>query len=182
MILTTKQLADELQISVSRINELGRKGKLPPREPDGRWDLAKVRASLEGNMDAYQASPARGDPPPASRGMGPGMGAAQFPQPQRSPERGTMAYAQLQHELAKATKAALEAQRMENRLVDRAAVELEWTSVCAAIRSAVLALPARIVNRLPAEYRRIVLPVVEEECRATLRALSDEVRNDSKAA
>jgi hypothetical protein len=181
MILTTKQLADELGISVSRINEMGREGKIP-REANGRWDLAKVRASVEGNLDTHKASPARGDPPPASRGMGPGMGAAQFTQQPRPPERGTMAYAQLQHELAKATKAALEAQRMEGKLIDRQLVQAEWTGIAASIRSAVLAIPMRVLNRLPAEDRRRVLPVIEEECRAALSALSDEIRNDSKAA
>jgi hypothetical protein len=178
MILSTKDLAAELNISVARINELGRKGMLPAREPDGRWDLAKVRVAIAGNMDTRQASPARGDPPAPARGVGP----AQFPQQQRGPEKGTMAYAQLQHELAKAARAAIEAQRLEGKLVDRQTVQQEWTSIAASIRSAVLALPARIINRLPAEDRRRVLPVVEEEARAVLSALSDEIRNDSKAA
>jgi len=42
------------------------------------------------------------------------------------------------------------------------------------IRDAVMALPARMANRLPAEWRRQVLAVAEEEARSVLAALSDE--------
>jgi len=178
--MTTKELATTLGVSVARLNELGRKGKIS-REANGGWDLGKVRAALGQNLDTRQASPARGDAD-APRNPRPAPVAPQQFAPQRAPEKGTLAHAQLMHEQARAARAALEAQRLEGKLIDRQLVQTEWTSVAASIRSAMLAVPSRVVNRVPAEWRRTLIPILEEEIRGGLTSASDEIRNDPKAA
>ena len=198
MTVSTPELAAAFGISRQRVNELGRKGKIT-REPDGRWDVDKVRAALGRNLDIRQMSPARGEAPPQTVGRRPtdpprngvftgdpggvksgGLGTDMIPD--TGPAVGTLAHAQLVHETAKAKKAALEARRLEGSLVDREAVEAEWTAIGSEIRDRVMALPSRVINRLPSEWRSQLLPVIEEEARSMLTVLSDGIRSASRAA
>lgn len=188
MTLSTPALAAALGISRQRVNELGRKGKIT-REPNGEWNPDKVRAALGRNLDIRQASPARGEAEPKTIGRRPSdppiSGRPPIQTPRRdasSPEKGTLAHAQLMHEQAKAAKAAMEAQRLEGKLIDRKTVEAEWCDIAAHVQAAVMSLPGRIANRLPAEWKRDVLAAAQDEGRHVLTALSNEIRSGSKAA
>ena len=54
MSIGTGDLAKALGISRQRINELARKGKIT-REPDGMWELEKVRGEMARNLEANPA-------------------------------------------------------------------------------------------------------------------------------
>jgi hypothetical protein len=189
MFSTTAETCRALRIGKVRLNELARKGKITRGPKANQWDINACKRALGRNLDVYQASPARGDVPPKSTGRkGQTLAAARSAgsQQQRhgeegSPPRGSLAHAQLLHEQAKAAKAGIEARKMEGTLIDRAAVEAEWTGIGTKVRDAVMSLPSRIINRLPAEWRRELKVVVEEEARLVLAAISDEIRSDPKA-
>ena len=76
----------------------------------------------------------------------------------------------------------LDLKRKQGELVDLALVESEWTRIAIQFRSAVLGLPGRIVNRIPAEYRREVLAAADDEVRQVLTALSNEIRSGHEAS
>ena len=178
MLATTAQIIADLGISKVRLHELARAGKIP-RGGRNQWDLEAVRAAIGRNLDVRQASPARGDIPAGTVGR-----KHSDPPAQRAevPERGTFAQAQLMHEQAKAAKATIEVQRAQGKLIDRESVEREWSSYGVRFQNAVMGLASRMVNRLPAEWRREVQRVADEECRAILSSLSDEIRSTDRAA
>ena len=76
----------------------------------------------------------------------------------------------------------LDLKRKQGELVERSAVESEWTRIAIQLRTAVLGLPGRIVNRIPAEYRREVLAAADDEVRQVLTALSNEIRSGHEAS
>jgi hypothetical protein len=162
----TSKLAAELKISRQRVYQLAADGKIT-READGNWNVGKVRAALGRNLDTRQASAVRGEERPAS---------APRMQMSETPTRGSMAHAQLMHEQAKAARSALEAQRLEGKLIDRKAVDAAWADVCARLRDGVMGLPVRVCNRCPAEWRRELAPVLADEARKTLTEISNELR------
>ncbi len=84
-------------------------------------------------------------------------------------------------EAFKARLAKLEVERQEGKLVVAADVERAWREIGVQIRDAVMALPARVMNRLPAEYRRAVFVAINEEARAILTALSGKIRGPKRA-
>jgi hypothetical protein len=181
MNLSTTQLAATLGISRQRVNELGRLGKIH-REKDGNWDAAKVSVALGRNLDTRQAAPSRGEEMPRNKGGRPRQ--VRPPQQPTHPrqESGSMADAQLLKTRAQAAQEAMLAKKMEGSLIERAAVESQWSDIAVRLRNAVMGLPAKIVNRLPAEWRRDVLIAAQDEARRVLAALSDEIRSDPKPA
>jgi phage terminase Nu1 subunit (DNA packaging protein) len=86
--------------------------------------------------------------------------------------RRTFALAQL-HELKLAER--------RGALVDLASVESAWAAAGVQIRDAVMALKERIANRCPAEWRPKLAPVIDDEVRQVLTALSGRLRADPSA-
>lgn len=167
MTLATRDLAKALGVSVTRVNELGRKGKIS-REPDGQWDLAKVRAQLGRNLDIRQTSPARGDAAPEVSRR-PSMG-----RPEEAPQKGTLAHAQLMHEQAKAAVAAMTAQKLEGKLLPAREVEQVWAGVISGIRARMLLVADKVAARVAAESSALECrAIVDHAIRDALSAASD---------
>jgi phage terminase Nu1 subunit (DNA packaging protein) len=75
-------------------------------------------------------------------------------------------------------RAQTEAQQLRNaqlrgELVSVIDVEREWTATCTTVRATMLAVPTRVVQRLP-HLTRADKAVIEEEIRAGLEALADD--------
>jgi hypothetical protein len=185
----TSELAARLSISRQRVNELGRLGKIT-REPDGRWDPAKVAAALGRNLDGRQASPARervvemrtpdravAAPHKVGAGGGRKPKGEQTVGDDATPKKGTLLYEQWRHTQEKANREALERRKLEGELVESAAVESAWSEFGVKFRDAVMGLPSVVCNRLPEEWRREVSRVIDEEARKVLAALSDEIQS-----
>ncbi len=92
----------------------------------------------------------------------------------------TSTEARRRRDVALAQLREYQVRKLHGELVETVTVEAEWTSIAVHFRDAVLGLPARVVNRLPAEWRREVSTVVDEEARAVLTALSDQLRADKR--
>ncbi len=64
---------------------------------------------------------------------------------------GSLAHAQLVHETAKARKAAIEAQRMEGKVIDAKEAAAAWGQVIMTVRNKALLLPGELAAKLAAE-------------------------------
>jgi phage terminase Nu1 subunit (DNA packaging protein) len=132
--------------------------------------------------------PAKVEKPKAA----PPVNATPRPEAQRSPpvtmprreqqDTRSLSEAQRHREWIRAKKDQLLLDKLEGQLIDRDAVERNWADIAMRTQNAVMGIPAQIVNRLPAEWRRDVLTAAEDETRKVLTALSDEVRSISQAA
>lgn len=94
----------------------------------------------------------------------------------------TISAAQLRRELVRIERESLKLAQEKKLLVPLAEVESAWTDVGVRLKNAVLSIPAQMVNRLPAEWRRDVLTAATDEVRKVLDSLSNEIRSDPKAA
>jgi len=94
----------------------------------------------------------------------------------------SLSEAQRHREWIRAKKEQLQLDKLEGQLIDRDAVEHNWADIAMRTQNAVMGIPAQIVNRLPAEWRRDVLTAAEDETRKVLTALSNEIRSISQAA
>ena len=144
-------------------------GQIDPAQADTQWG-----ANTRVKTAQPKAAPEKKDPQPVERIVDRPV--------ERPPAPGTISHAQLVKETAAARIKGLEAQRLEGKLIDRATVRAEWIEIATNIRDGVMGLKMSVCNRLPAEWRREVTTVVDEEARKVLAALSDEIRSDSKAA
>jgi hypothetical protein len=194
MIATTPQMTKALGISKVRLCELARKGKIP-KAGKNQWDVEAVQKAVGRNLSGFQTSPARGDVPPKS--IGNHKPAATHSDPQQAgvppspvfparreeaPARGTLAAAELVHTQARAAKASIEVQRMEAKLIDRALAQRNLEDLATRTMTAVEAIPSKIVNSLPPEWRRDVLTAAQDAIRKIRVALADEIRSSSMAA
>jgi phage terminase Nu1 subunit (DNA packaging protein) len=88
----------------------------------------------------------------------------------------TIAEARRRREAAEASIKEIELAERKGKLIDAHAVEQRWTEIAVRIQNAVMGLPAQIVNRLPAEWRRDVQAAATDEARKILTALSNDIR------
>jgi phage terminase Nu1 subunit (DNA packaging protein) len=152
--LSSSALAAELGISRQRVNELGRKGKIQ-RNPDGTWDLAKVRADLGHSIDGSQKSPARD-----------GMAAEAPEAPVVEPPKGTLLYEQWRLTREKADREAVDRQAIEGKLLKREEVKSAWSGMIAAVTNRLESIPDELCDRLASTVDAI-------ECR---EILADKIR------
>jgi hypothetical protein len=154
-----------------------------PRNPDGTFDLATVRASEWWRSREDQAPAVAPSQTAARPSNAPTITSADS-RP-KSPLERLQELSKVDIEklvlAEKKEKLRLGNEREKNNLIDRATVEAAWTEYGVRFRDAVLGLTHAVVNRLPAEWRREVLTVLDEEARRVLAALSDEIRNPKTA-
>ncbi len=168
----TADLAAILGISRQRVNELGRQGKIA-REPDGKWNPAKVAAALGKNLDGRQASPARdrAEKPAHDVGQHKGQPDSQEQSDGPEPPKGTLLYEQWRLTREKADR------ERQVRLKD--AGEL---LVRSEVRSAVAAMVNSACNRLATISDELCDKVAATSdpvrCRELIRAKINEARSE----
>jgi phage terminase Nu1 subunit (DNA packaging protein) len=144
-------------------------------ESDGGFDVEKSRAALKRNADINQPSQAKGrieveaEPQP----HGGWLKRERLVEPD-DPIRGAFNKARAHKETTRAKLEELDFKARVGELLDAAEVEGEWARVGTRVKDEVMALPVRIVNRLPDEWRREVFSVISEETRRVLNAISHE--------
>ncbi len=155
--ISTKQLAAILGISVTRVNQLRRKGKIQ-REPDGRWNLVKVNADLRQNLNKSQAIRSLGQKPQSETA-------------QMAAEQGnngdSFSEAQRRHEWLKVQKEELTLRIRSMELLERSDVKEEWTRGLSAFRSQLLLVPDKLAPKIAActDVRECRSMIYEEMCR-----------------
>jgi hypothetical protein len=162
--ISTRQLAAILGITVTRVNELGRKGKIR-REPDGGWDLPKVTAALKQNLDRHQSS----------RALGQTSGRTHNSAPTEQHNEGeSFAEAQRQNEWMKVQKAELELRIRKEELLERDQVKTEVSKMLAAFKNKMLYIPSRISQKLGSvSDDRERRAIIEREIKEALTVLSE---------
>lgn len=81
----------------------------------------------------------------------------------------------------KADQRSMDVATQKGKLIDAEKVKVTWVEVARKISTGVMGLPVRVTNRLPEEWRREVVKVLEDECRIVLTAVSDAVANPGVA-
>jgi phage terminase Nu1 subunit (DNA packaging protein) len=177
-IVSKSQIAKLLKLSSARVSQMIKAGM--PVRPDGR-------VSQDEALDWYRshikqtAKPARAprtetpkpnlpetaDPRPDDEGAVDGAG---------GPAPEDYWAVRTRHERAKADLAERNLAVLEGKLLDAEETAAVWAAIGVMIRDTVMALPTRIVNRLPDEWRRTVSTIVTEETRRALSAISHEAR------
>jgi len=170
MIVTSiRELAAALGISHTTLNKHFKAGRFQA-EPGGGFDPLKVRGALKRNADFDQPSQA---------------GRAQR-EPEEAetddPVRRAFNRARAARETARAQEAQIDLKRRVGEVLDAAEVEAQWAHVGTRVKDEVMALPVRVVNRLPDEWRREVFTVLSEESRRTLKSISHEFEPLGEAA
>lgn len=171
-----RKLAEALGISHTILNRHKRAGKFT-EEPDGGYDVDKVREQLHDNVDPVQSRSIHvvREAAPATQDE---LGFVPDPEP----KKGTLNYEQWRLTKEKADAAELERERQEGKLMPVEEAEAVRVEMTVKFRDAVMGLRSQVLNRLPAEWRREVSVVVDEEARKILTALNHEFRADPKAA
>jgi phage terminase Nu1 subunit (DNA packaging protein) len=146
-----------------------------PKLADGKLDFEEADRIWEASVNAIQQQRGQTQPKPRRRGNPKKAASA-------GPQKGSLSYAQLQHEEAKVVKARLEAAKLEGKLIEIRTVEANWCDIAGRIRDGLMGLPSKICTHLPSEWRSEVTAAIDEEVRRILAALHDEIRPDSKAA
>ena len=164
-------------------------------EPGGGFDVEKVAAALNRNADFDHPSQAKGATPKPQVPDAPSVPKASPSHKHGSsihletdegladdPVRRAFNKAKAVRETAKAKEAEIDYKLRAGEVIEAEVAASTWAKVGSRVKDEISALPTRIVNRLPDEWRRQVNIVVMEETRRALTALSDELRSDPKAA
>jgi phage terminase Nu1 subunit (DNA packaging protein) len=168
-----RKLAELLGISHTALNKHLKAGKFAA-EPGGGFDVERVRAALKRNADFDQSSQAKHTAQESSMPREAG-------EPD-DPIRGAYNKARAHKETTRAKQADLDFKARVGELLDAAEVEGEWARVGTRVKDEVMALPVRIVNRLPDEWRREVFAIISEETRRALNAIHHEFEPAGQAA
>lgn len=167
--------AEGNRISAAGITRATQSGRLP-RGEDGLYDLDEARKQLAANTNAAKSR--------AGRAQQKSTAADQSePVPRKRKPAETLNEAQTRKEIALANLREKEDREKDRTLIETEVVHTHWSDIGVRLQNAIMGMPARLVNRLPAEWRREVLSVAQDEARAILTALSDEIRRaDPQAA
>jgi len=143
--VSTVELAAILGISRQRVNEFGRQGKIT-REPDGKWDAAKVAAALGKSLDGRQASPARdrAEKPEHSVGQHREQAAGV------EPPKGTLLYEQWRLTREKADREALDRKTLEGSLLKTEDVKATVSAMIGASKSKLITIADELCDKLAA--------------------------------
>lgn len=153
MAASQREVARRLGISHTALQKAARSGRIAP-EPDGRWDVAKVRAQLVSTADPARKTAAIAIPPPP------------FPPPPRPaakplpigaaaidpPASGSSYHnARTANEVLKAQERKLRLEERKGQLVDKARALLLVHRLAKEERDAILGWPARVAAEMAAE-------------------------------
>jgi hypothetical protein len=156
---SNRELARQLGVSDTAVRRAEKAGRIK-REPDGSWDLTKVRAAWSGNMDQAQQRPApSGRSPGGRRALKPVPEAAVGAVRDTLREHGelvsaggmTFMQARTANEVLKAQERRVRLQRMKGELVDRAKTVAHVFRLARDERDAWVNWPARVAAMIAAE-------------------------------
>jgi hypothetical protein len=160
--VSNRGLARQLGVSETAVRRAERAGRIG-REPDGSWDLAKVRAAWASNTDPAQQRAGRsagnGSRRPTRRAVKPvpeaAVGAVRDTLREHSEPiaAGAMTFMQARtaNEVLKAQERRLRLQQMKSELVDRAKAVAQVFRLARDERDAWVNWPARVAAMIAAE-------------------------------
>jgi ribosomal protein L19E len=161
-VTSNRELARQLAVSETAVRRAEKAGRIR-REPDGAWDLAKVRAAWSGNTDPAQQRAGRsagnGSRRATRRAVKPVPEAAVGAVRDTLREHGepiaagamTFMQARTANEVMKAQERRVRLQRMKGELVDRARAVAQVFKLAREERDAWVNWPARVAALMAAE-------------------------------
>ena len=156
---SNRDLARQLGVSETAVRRAEKAGRIG-REPDGAWDLARVKAAWSDSTDPAQQRPARsGRPAVKRRSLKPVPEAALGAVRDTLREHGepiaagamTFMQARTANEVFKAQERRLRLQQMKGELVDRAKAVAQVFRLARDERDAWVNWPARVAAMIAAE-------------------------------
>jgi hypothetical protein len=184
---SNRGVARQLEVSETAVRRAEKAGRIR-RDPDGAWDLAKVRAAWAGNTDPAQqrgeASAGNGSRRTARRVMKPVPEAALGAVRDTLREHGepmaagamTFMQARTANEVLKAQERRLRLQQMKGELVDRAKAVAQVFRLARDGRDAWVNWPARVAAVMAAELQvdqHQLHTVLERQVREHLNELAE---------
>jgi hypothetical protein len=146
-VASQREVARRLGISHTALQKAARAGRIAP-EPDGRWDVEKVRARLAESSDPMRKFPAGASAVrPSSSSPASGGGADSLPRTAGS----TFHDARTANEVLKAQERRLRLDERRGKLVDKARALMLVHRLAKEERDAILAWPARVAAEIAAE-------------------------------
>ncbi len=181
---SNRELARQLGVSETAVRRAEKAGRIG-REPDGAWDLAKVKAAWAGNTD-----PAQQRPPRSSRMTGKHRTMKPVPEAALGAVRETLRehgepvsaggmtfmQARTANEVLKAQERRLRLQQMKGELVDRAKAVAQVFRLARDERDAWINWPARVAAMIAAELEvdtHKLHTVLERQVREHLNELAE---------
>lgn len=179
-VASQRELARRLGISHTALQKAARSGRIAP-EPDGRWDVEKVRARLASTADPARKTATMAPPPPS---LPPRPAAKPLPVGAATidPPAGGSSYhtARTANEVLKAQERKLRLEERKGQLVDKARALLLVHRLAKEERDAILGWPARVAAEMAAELG-VDAHRLQMMLDARLRTLLAE-RNDVRVA
>ena len=151
-VASQRELARRLGISHTALQKAQRSGRIAP-EPDGGWDVAKVRARLAESSDPARKTAALATPLPqrsATPAAAP-LTPPAAPDPLPRAAGSTFHDARTANEVLKAQERRLRLDERRGKLVDKARALLLVHRLAKEERDAILAWPARVAAEMAAE-------------------------------
>jgi hypothetical protein len=181
LVASQREVARRLGISHTMVQKAVRSGRITP-EPDGRWDVAKVRAQLASTADparktATMAAPPTFPPSPRPAAKPLPIGAPAIDPP---PSGASYHTARTANEMLKAQERKLRLDERKGLLVDKARALLLVHRLAKEERDAILGWPARVAAEMAAELG-VDAHRLQTMLDARLRTLLAE-RNDVRIA
>jgi hypothetical protein len=151
-VASQREVARRLGISHTALQKAQRSGRIAP-EPDGSWDVEKVRAQLARTAaPACKTAAIATSPPPASRPRTePKPIGAPAPALDPPPSGASYHNARTANELLKAQERKLRLEERKGKLVDKARALLLVHRLAKEERDAILGWPARVAAEMAAE-------------------------------
>ncbi len=152
-VASQREVARRLGVSHTALQKAQRAGRIAP-EPDGGWDVDKVRARLADSSDPVRKTATLAPAPSAAlRPAAPPPIAAMPPTADPLPRaaQNTFHDARTANEVLKAQERRLRLDERKGRLVDKARALLLVHRLAKEERDAVLAWPARVAAEMAAE-------------------------------
>ncbi|HUU30471.1 MAG TPA: hypothetical protein VMY69_00045 [Phycisphaerae bacterium] len=150
-LLSLRATAKLLGISHQRLGQLRDAGKATP-EPDGRFDLEKVRAELKRTIDPMSDSKILGTAPPKPEGRVNGKAKPEAPPKYTESRIGmTQVDARTKLTLVRAEREAFNLRKDRDEVLPVSDVRDAWASVISSARSILLSVGAELAEKLAAE-------------------------------
>jgi hypothetical protein len=152
-VASQREVARRLGVSHTALQKAQRAGRIAP-EPDGAWDIEKVRARLADSSDPVRKTATLAPTPPAAaRPAAPLPVAAMAPAADPLPRaaQNTFHDARTANEVLKAQERRLRLDERKGKLVDKARALLLVHRLAKEERDAILAWPARVAAEMAAE-------------------------------
>lgn len=151
-VASQREVARRLGVSHTALQKAQRAGRIAP-EPDGGWDVEKVRARLAESSDPTRktaAFTAALPPRPAAPAVAP-LAPAASPDPLPRAAQNTFHDARTANEVLKAQERRLRLDERKGKLVDKARALLLVHRLAKEERDAILAWPARVAAEMAAD-------------------------------